>query len=382
MSSFDFSKITGTPIITSSAPIITQSLVMRRRRGSTFNRRTPYDQPSFENIKTGIQNLEKLIQTFYTNVYISINLEITKINEKIKELLDNNELSKKQKNTASSLRGLVIASHNPDFREMEEVEISQINKKINKLLKDKKLSEIQKNAINQITLSLNALVEASHNPDFREDSFRTIKDIHKDIKGRSDNIRDNDNHKLKYKIVLVLMIIMYKLNELLIKPNIDKLKVRREELGDHKYLTYLKKCFFNERDYFRILNIRGFYKMMIGDETLPSIDYLVSYSNFLYGLVINKEDKQKLDIYLYYEESTKLKNIPPFYYQRYFIHREHSGGRRGIKSNCVMKDIKELCKANKIKLSRIIDGKRVIYKKKELITKLKRKKIKIPKSLH
>jgi hypothetical protein len=34
-----------------------------------------------------------------------------------------------------------------------------------------------------------------------------------------------------------------------------------------------------------------------------------------------------------------------------------------------LKAIKELCKANQIKLSRIIDGKRVVYKKSELITK-------------
>jgi copper homeostasis protein CutC len=40
-----------------------------------------------------------------------------------------------------------------------------------------------------------------------------------------------------------------------------------------------------------------------------------------------------------------------------------------------LKDIKELCKANQIKLSRVVDGKRVAYKKKELMTKLKRKKL-------
>lgn len=40
-----------------------------------------------------------------------------------------------------------------------------------------------------------------------------------------------------------------------------------------------------------------------------------------------------------------------------------------------MKDIKRLCKANQIKLSKTKDGTRVIYTKKELITKLKRKKI-------
>jgi len=40
-----------------------------------------------------------------------------------------------------------------------------------------------------------------------------------------------------------------------------------------------------------------------------------------------------------------------------------------------MKEIKELCKANLIKLSKVVEGKRVVYKKNELITKLKRKKL-------
>ncbi len=40
-----------------------------------------------------------------------------------------------------------------------------------------------------------------------------------------------------------------------------------------------------------------------------------------------------------------------------------------------MKDIKELCKANLIKLSKVVDNKRVVFNKKELITKLKRKKL-------
>lgn len=354
MSSFDFSKITGTPITTSitrSAP----SLVMRRTRG-TFDRRTPYDQPSVENTKTGIQNLEKLIQTFYTNVYNSIKLEISYINEKINDILK------------SSLSELVIASQNPG--EMEE--ISKINKKINELIKDKSLSELQKIAINALKLSLNAMTEENGK----------TPDLH-DIKMRLNNKKYDNDDKLIYKLVLVLIIIMYKLNELLIKPNIDNLKAMRgKHDNDYNYLLYLKKAFFNNRDYFRILNIRGFYKMMIGDETSPSIDYFVSYSNFLYGLVLNKEDKQKLNLYLSKEEITKLNKIDAFYYERYYIPHKHSGGRRGIKSNCVMKDIKELCKANKIKLSRIIDGKRVVYKMTELITKLKRKKIKIPKSLH
>jgi|UniRef100_A0A6C0CCZ7 hypothetical protein len=40
-----------------------------------------------------------------------------------------------------------------------------------------------------------------------------------------------------------------------------------------------------------------------------------------------------------------------------------------------MKEIKELCKVNQIKLSKVVEGERVVYKKKELITKLKRKKL-------
>jgi hypothetical protein len=69
------------------------------------------------------------------------------------------------------------------------------------------------------------------------------------------------------------------------------------------------------------------------------------------------------------------------------INSLQSGGRRkptkptakkSKKSNHAdmnMKDIRMLCKTNKIKLSTTKDGVRIIYKKKELITKLKRKKI-------
>jgi hypothetical protein len=73
-------------------------------------------------------------------------------------------------------------------------------------------------------------------------------------------------------------------------------------------------------------------------------------------------------------------NQPPVYE----LKLPPSGGRRKpttkkpTKSNHAdmnMKDIRRLCKANQIKLSTTKDGVRIIYKKKELITKLKRKKI-------
>jgi hypothetical protein len=40
-----------------------------------------------------------------------------------------------------------------------------------------------------------------------------------------------------------------------------------------------------------------------------------------------------------------------------------------------MKDVKDLCKANQIKLSKVVNEKRVRFTKKELLTKLKRKKL-------
>jgi len=65
-------------------------------------------------------------------------------------------------------------------------------------------------------------------------------------------------------------------------------------------------------------------------------------------------------------------------FENNYKRREIAGGGRRNQSkhaDVKMKDIKGLCKANNIKLSRVIDGKRVPYNKKELLTKLKRKKI-------
>ena len=73
---------------------------------------------------------------------------------------------------------------------------------------------------------------------------------------------------------------------------------------------------------------------------------------------------------------TKMKN-----FQNTSVYDARSlteGGRRRNHpkhTDMTMKDIKELCKANQIKLSRVVGDKRVVYKKKELITKLKRKKV-------
>jgi hypothetical protein len=53
----------------------------------------------------------------------------------------------------------------------------------------------------------------------------------------------------------------------------------------------------------------------------------------------------------------------------------NGSGHYNYSNNTNMKNIKELYKANQIKLSRVVNNKRVAYAKKELLTKLKKKKI-------
>jgi hypothetical protein len=107
------------------------------------------------------------------------------------------------------------------------------------------------------------------------------------------------------------------------------------------------------------------------------------------------EDNYGEDIF-YNDEIDKIK-IPlaklrtyPYYNKLHKILEENenlfNGGSRRNKAtpkpkakpkheDMTMKDIKEMCKANQIKLSKVVDNKRVVFKKKELITKLKRKKL-------
>jgi hypothetical protein len=87
--------------------------------------------------------------------------------------------------------------------------------------------------------------------------------------------------------------------------------------------------------------------------------------------------REETSIRLPHDESRSTKatfgnNVPPEFRNEYY--RNKDGGYRRNKA-MTMKDIKELCKANQIKLSKVVDGKRVVYKKKELITRLKRKKL-------
>jgi len=88
-----------------------------------------------------------------------------------------------------------------------------------------------------------------------------------------------------------------------------------------------------------------------------------------------RRHREKTSIRLSHVKSNSKKatfgdHVPPEFQNEYY----RDGGYRRNKA-MTMKDIKELCKANQIKLSKVVDGKRVVYKKKELITRLKRKKL-------
>lgn len=86
-----------------------------------------------------------------------------------------------------------------------------------------------------------------------------------------------------------------------------------------------------------------------------------------YNFMNNAEnDDDKLEIVRHFDNKN-----------RELFKQYYTGGRRNkpIYDTMTMKDIKELCKANQIKLSRVVIDKRVVYTKKELLTKLKRKKV-------
>ena len=79
------------------------------------------------------------------------------------------------------------------------------------------------------------------------------------------------------------------------------------------------------------------------------------------------------------EELRHFKNRLSYWEQNYAfqIYETYYGGihNNSKYTDMIMKDIKKLCKLNKIKLSRVVNDKRIVYTKKELLTKLKRKKI-------
>ena len=94
----------------------------------------------------------------------------------------------------------------------------------------------------------------------------------------------------------------------------------------------------------------------------------------LYGDFSTLIEKQRSEI-VNEENETLLKKIEDKLSDIEKSNRISGGGRYHNNTTMTMKDIRELCKDNQIKLSRVVNDIRVVYKKKELLTKLKRKKV-------
>jgi len=243
-----------------------------------------------------------------------------------------------------------------------------------------------------------------------------------------DNVQDN----VQERKVLLFMIIIYKLKELKSKISIrDKTRKRTEK-------DILKEFELIKINYGMVANIREFYiqayrnvyhhlhslanklnglPIPISTEGLAEEVILMIYQNLIFQhyafflfkylrydnekytgipafpqLFKNSSDFNKAEAKssnsidaLFKEQKTVMSSLDKNYEKLYEEKLRHiaylNGGRRrntskrNMDMDMNMKDIKELCKKNQIKLSRVVNDKRVVYKKKELITKLKRRKV-------
>jgi len=120
--------------------------------------------------------------------------------------------------------------------------------------------------------------------------------------------------------------------------------------------------------------------LAILDEDLLEMENNID-GNYGVGYYYKTTDEEQIDI----ENIRRLLQEAKMH-DNHDEYKDYFGGSRRNKAtpkskakpnheDMTMKDIKELCKANLIKLSKVVEGKRVVYKKKELITKLKRKKL-------
>ena len=147
-------------------------------------------------------------------------------------------------------------------------------------------------------------------------------------------------------------------------------------------------CMDLKHFYKDFVNIMNFYMKIFKEETDVDISIYRDYATFLtewfkYEHLEGDHIKNLYAISIDFikRRYTDKREYDSNYYRRLYdpqFKRSNFSGGQHNKSNYAdmnMKYIKELCKANQIKLSQIKNDKRVIYTKKELITKLKRKKI-------
>ena len=214
-----------------------------------------------------------------------------------------------------------------------------------------------------------------------------------------DNVKDR-------KASLYLLII-YKLQKLKSKISIRYYKMKMKMKMKIKMTEYLHKEFeLIYLDYGKVANIREFYISALRGASLEEQNIILQhYASFLFNYLRYENEKNTgipahpqfykssddlqglyeakvissnpIDT-LFEEQKTLMISVDESYKDIDNSIAYLTGGRRRNKSKHTdmnMKDIKNLCKKNQIKLSKVVNDKRVVYKKKELITKLKRKKL-------
>jgi hypothetical protein len=133
-------------------------------------------------------------------------------------------------------------------------------------------------------------------------------------------------------------------------------------IHDYIHKEFLKKFFTDFSTNFNKYKI-------IKNEMIDK--YLNDTENNFLNLKKNLIENEKKKIIEYFET-----NAVPLIETAEEALKQYGGSRNKLNhADMNMKDIKELCKANQIKLSKKVNDKRVVYTKKELITKLKRKKL-------
>ena len=130
---------------------------------------------------------------------------------------------------------------------------------------------------------------------------------------------------------------------------------------------------FNEEWTYTVENINRIHEQL-QNSTLDS----VKEEHNEYWNIINKIfDRASVRYTLDNLEYLRIIQAHMLYLETKNTNANLNGGRRRNNSTNIdmkMKDVKILCKKNQIKLSTTVNDKRVVYTKKELITKLKRKK--------
>lgn len=277
------------------------------------------------------------------------------------------------------------------------------NYKGNKFFKFKKFIERKITVIIEKNPSLNGYLDSSKSLDplftVEKKNLNILLNVLLDkilyILSLQDNVED-------IKVLLYILII-YKLKELKSKISKSYTAIQKKTEDIVKALNFIDK------NYGKVANIREFYISALRGAILEEQNIILRhYAIFLYNYLryenekntgipahpqIYKSSDDLLGLYeakvissnpidtLFEEQKTLMISVDESYKDIDKSIAYLTGGRRRNKSkrnmdtDMNMKDIKNLCKKNQIKLSKVVNDKRIVYKKKELITKLKRKKL-------